>query len=111
MKSYKAYNDGQFLKKEDVNPPQVWTITDVREQTVTAPGKEPKDKLVLLFDGTKKSLVLNMSNGDALCDMTGHEDPEEWIGTRVELFVDDGVLYAGKKVGGVRLRKPADQPF
>ncbi len=63
MKSYKAYSDGQFLKKEDVSPPQVWTITDVREQTVTAPGKEPKDKLVLFFDGTKKGLVLNISNG------------------------------------------------
>ena len=110
MKSYKAYSDGQFLKKEDVNPPQVWTITDVKEQTVTTPGKEPKDKLVLFFDGTKKGLFLNMSQGDALLDMTGQEDPEEWIGQRVELFVDDNVAYAGKRVGGVRLRKPGE-PF
>jgi hypothetical protein len=110
MKSYKAYSDGQFLKKEDVSPPQVWTITDVREQTVTAPGKEPKDKLVLFFDGTKKGLVLNISNGDVLYDMTGQEDPEEWIGQRVELYVDDNVAYAGKRVGGVRLRKPQDEP-
>jgi hypothetical protein len=106
MKSYRAYSDGQFLKKEDVNPPQVWTITDVKEQTVTSPGKESKNKLVLFFDGTKKGLVLNISQGDALLDMTGHEDPEEWIGQRVELFVDDNVTYAGKRVGGVRLRKP-----
>ena len=110
MKSYKAYSDGQFLKKENVNPPQVWTITDVKEQTVTTPGKEPKEKLVLFFDGTKKGLVLNMSQGDALLDMTGQEDPEEWIGQRVELFVDDNVAYAGKRVGGVRLRKPGE-PF
>jgi hypothetical protein len=110
MKSYRAYNDGQFLKKEDVSPPQVWTITSVEERTVTAPGKEPKDKIVLLFDGTKKGLVLNMANGDALYDMTGHDDPEEWIGQRVELYVDEQVAYAGKKVGGVRLRKPKD-PF
>ena len=54
MKSYKAYSDGAYLKKEDVAPPQVWTITDVKEQTVTAPGKEPKDKVVLFFDGTQK---------------------------------------------------------
>ncbi len=110
MKSYKAYSDGQFLKKEDVSPPQVWTITDVREQTVTAPGKEPKDKLVLFFDGTKKGLVLNISNGDVLYDMTRQDDPEEWIGQRVELYVDDNVAYAGKRVGGVRLRKPQDEP-
>jgi len=106
MKSYKAYNDGQFLKKADVNPPVVWTITDAKEQTVTAPGKPPQDKVVLFFDGSRKGLVLNMACGDALYDITGHEDPEEWIGQQVELFVDDNVNYAGKRIGGVRLRKP-----
>lgn len=111
MKSYKAYGDGAFLTKADVSPPQVWTITDVKEQTVTAAGKEPKDKLVLFFNETKKGLVLNMSNGDALYDMTGHDDPEEWIGQRVELFVDENIAYAGKRVGGVRLRKPEEVPF
>jgi hypothetical protein len=111
MKSYKAYSDGQYLKKEDVNPPQVWTITDVKEQTVTTPGKEPKDKVVLFFDGTKKRLIVNLSNGDALYTLTCAEDPQEWIGTRVELYVDEAVVYAGKKVGGVRLRKPANEPY
>lgn len=111
MKSYRAYGDGQYLKKDDVSPPQVWTITDVKEQTVTAPGKEPKERLVLFFDETQKGLVLNMTNGDALYDMTGHEDPQEWIGQRVELYVDDKVAYAGKRVGGVRLRKPKDEPL
>lgn len=111
MKSYKAYGDGAFLKKEDVNPAQVWTINNVEERTVAAPGKEPKTKLVLFFNETQKGLVLNMANGDALYDMTHHEDPSEWIGQRVELFVDDTVTYAGKKVGGVRLRKPKEGPF
>jgi hypothetical protein len=110
MKSYKAYSDGQYLKKEDVSPAQVWTIKDVKEQTVTTPGKEPKTKLVLFFNETKKGLVLNISNGDVLYEMTGTDNPEEWIGTRVELYVDDSVTYAGKKVGGIRLRKPTDEP-
>jgi hypothetical protein len=111
MKSYKTYSDSLYLKKEDVNPPQVWTITDAKEQTVTTPGKEPKEKIVLFFDGTKKGLVLNIAQGDAMLEMTGHEDPEEWIGQRVELYVEDRVAYAGKKVGGIRLRKPADVPY
>lgn len=109
MKSYKAYSDGQFLKKEDVDPPHIWTITNVKEQSVTAPGKEPKTKLVLFFNGSQKGLVLNMANGDVLSEMTGHDDPEEWIGQRVELYCDDSVTYAGKRIGGVRLRKPAGE--
>lgn len=110
MKSYRSYSDGRFLKKEDVTPPQVWTITNAEERTVSAPGKEPKDKPVLFFDGTKKGLVLNMSNGDVLYELTGSDDPEEWIGTRVELYVDDEVKYAGKSVGGIWLRRPTKEP-
>jgi len=59
--------------------------------------KNQKTKWVLFFDGTQKGLVLNMANGDALYDMTGHEDPEEWIGQRVELYVDDNVAYAATR--------------
>jgi hypothetical protein len=49
---------------------------------------------------------MNMSNCDVLFEMTGSDDPEEWIGTRVELYADPDVTYAGKRVGGVRLRDP-----
>jgi hypothetical protein len=111
MKNYRSYGDGQYLKKADVIPPLTVTINDVVERLIAAPGKEPKERLVLLFNETRKGLVLNMSNGDALFEITGHPDAEEWIGERVELFCDDNVAYAGKRVGGVRLRKPKDEPF
>jgi hypothetical protein len=106
MKSYKSYSDGSYLKKDDVSSPQTWTIVDVKERLIATPGKKPKPKLVLFFAGSSKGLVLNMSNGDTLFDMTGQEDPEEWIGQSVELYVDETVNYAGKRVGGIRLRKP-----
>ena len=54
LKSYRAYGSGQFLKKEDISEPVVWTITDVQERTVTVPGKAPAVKLVLFFDGNGK---------------------------------------------------------
>jgi hypothetical protein len=107
MKSYKSYSEGTYLKQSDVTIPVVWTITDVQERLIAVPGKKPKPKLVLFFDGNQKGLVLNMSNGDTLYNMTGQEDPEEWIGQSVELYVDETVNYAGKRVGGVRLRTPA----
>ena len=49
-----------------------------------------------------------MANGDVLFDMTGQDDPEEWIGPAVELYCDPEVNYAGKRVGGIRLRKLQD---
>ena len=53
---------------------------------------------------------MNMSHGDFLAEATGNDDPEEWIGYEVELFVDDNVTYGGKRIGGIRLRAPQEQP-
>jgi hypothetical protein len=107
MKSYKAYSDSAYLKKEDFPTPEVLTITEVRDKEVTAPGKEPKHKIILYFHRQDKGLVLNQANGDALFELTGYDDPEKWLGTHVEAYCDRNVEYRGQKVGGVRLRKPA----
>jgi hypothetical protein len=104
MKSYKTYSDSQYLKKEDFPEPESLTIVEVREEKVTAPGKEPKPKVVLYFDEVDKGLVLNRTNGDELFEMTGHEDPEQWVGQCVEAYNDKHVAYGGKRVGGIRLR-------
>jgi hypothetical protein len=104
MKSYKSYSESAYLRKEDFPEPEVVTIVEAREEQVTAPGKKPKDKIVLYFRELDKGLVTNMAHGDALFDMTGSDDPEDWTGQRVELYHDPSVAYAGKRVGGIRLR-------
>jgi hypothetical protein len=111
MKSYKAYSNSAYLKKEDFPAPEVLTISGAREEEIKAPNKEPKRNPVLYFEGIEKGLVLNQANGDTLFEMTGYDDPEQWIGTCVEAYCDPSVKYAGKKVGGIRLRqaKPAEE--
>ena len=59
---------------------------------------------------TRKSDVKSckrLANGDALFELTGYDDPEKWKGTSVEVYCDRNIQYAGKKVGGIRLREPA----
>jgi hypothetical protein len=105
MKSYKAYSESAYLKKEDFPDPEVDTIVEAQEENVTAPGKKPKAKIVLYFEGRDKGLVLNMENGDRLFEITGTDNPEKWIGTSVELYHEPNVTYGGKRIGGLRLRK------
>jgi hypothetical protein len=107
MNSYKTYNDSAYLRKEDFPLQRILTVSDVREEEVTAPGKKPKRKIVIYLEEVEKGLVLNQANGDVLFEMTGFEDPEQWIGQRVEVYNDPNVTYAGKRVGGIRLREPA----
>jgi hypothetical protein len=112
MKSYKAYtSDGAFLKKADVNPPQIFTVAGATIRSIAAPGKPAQQKLVLSFNETAKVFPVNTVNGDTICELTGSEDAEQWAGTRLEFFVDPDVTFAGQKRGGIRVRKPATEPF
>ena len=110
-KSYKKFvGNAKYLKKEDIPSPVDTTILWIKEEEVTTPGKGTETRLVLYFDGIKKGLVLNQANADALAEITGTDDTEEWADTPVQLWVDPDVKYGGKRTGGIRIRKPVPVP-
>src|SRR5262249_37345588 len=78
----------------------------VKEEKVTALGKDTTTRLVAYFEGLSKGLVLNMANCKTLEEITGTDDPNEWKDVAVQLIVDPDVTYAGRKTGGIRIRKP-----
>jgi len=110
-KSYKRFvGNAKYLKKEDISSPVNASILWIKEEEVTAPGKGTEIRLVLYFDGLKKGLVLNMANADALAEITGTDDYEQWSDIPIQLYVDPDVKYGGKKTGGIRIRKPPSAP-
>ena len=107
-KSFRAYlGSGHYLKKEDLPDPVNAELLWVKEEKVTAHGKDATTRLVAYFEGLSKGLVLNMSNCETLLEMTGIDDPNEWKDVALQLYVDPDVTYGGKKIGGIRIRKPA----
>ena len=110
-KSYKRFvGNAKYLRKEDIPSPLNTSILWIKEEEVTAPGKGTETGLVLYFDRLKKGLVLNTANAEALLEITGTDDTEKWADTPVHLYVDPDVTYGGKKIGGIRIRKPAPVP-
>jgi hypothetical protein len=106
--SYRRFvGNAKYLKKEDIPSPVNTSILWIKKEEVTAPGKGTEKRLVLYFDGLKKGLVLNRTNAEALLEITGTDDTENWGDTPVQLWVDPDVTYGGKKIGGIRMRKPA----
>ena len=106
-KSYKRYvGNAKYLKKEDVPSPVNTSILWIKEEEVTAPGKGTETRLVLYLDGLKKGLVLNTANAEALAEITGTDDYEKWSDIPIQLYVDPDVTFGGKKVGGIRIRRP-----
>ena len=110
-KSYRRFvGNAKYLKKEDIPSPLDTSILWIKEEEVTTPGKGTETRLVLYFDGLKKGLVLNNANAETLLKITGTEDYEKWVDVPVQLYVDPDVTYGGKKIGGIRIRKPISRP-
>lgn len=69
-------------------------------------GASPEMKWCLHFRELEKPLVLNSTNIQLCAQICKSEDTDEWIGKRVVLYTDPNVSYAGKLIGGIRVRAP-----
>lgn len=98
----------KFLKKEDVGAGVLVTVAGLSQQNVAQEGADPDMKITLHFHELDKPLVLNSTNGQIIAKITGHDSDIEknWLGARLVLYHDPNVSYAGKLVGGIRVRAP-----
>jgi hypothetical protein len=94
------------------------TIVKVRKEEMRTDNGKKRMKFVLYLDKFDKPMVLNTTNKDELVTKLGR-NPANWIGAVIGLLVDNNVMYAGKRVKGLRLRvllppatgsKPAPAP-
>ena len=93
-----------YVSQEDVATPKTFTIDCCVMEPVEGRGGEKKEKPVLYFsEKNSKPLILNRANDEILSGEFGGDD-ESWQGKKVQLFVDKSVMFAGRRVGGVRVR-------
>lgn len=91
------------MRVDDLEEPYTLTIHEVGE--VEVKDRETVSKrLAIAFHRAQKRLLLNSSNLNWLIFHFGTET-DDWIGKKVDLFVDPDVEMGGRKVGGLRLRK------
>lgn len=93
---------GSYLQKEDVPEPTVVTIKSAASEMLNE-----EDKLIIYFRELDKGLVCNVTNKNAMVAICGDDETDHWIGAKVLLFVDKNVVFAGKRVGGLRLGLPS----
>jgi hypothetical protein len=98
--------ESKFLKKEDVGRGALATIKGVVRKNVAQEGADDEMKWCLTFAELDKPFVLNMTNIQSCEEMFGSDDTDHWIGKRLVLYTDPNVMYAGKRIGGIRVRKP-----
>lgn len=97
--------ESKFLKQSDVGKAVLWTVHGVEKVNVAKEGAEPDYKWALTFAQSEKPLVLNATNIQLLEAILG-DDTDRWTNKPIVLYVDPTIMYAGKVVGGIRVRAP-----
>jgi len=84
--------------------PQLKRVTIVRvvEEQFTNDGKTDT-KPVAYFKETEKGLVISATKWDAIAQVSGVDDDDQWVGTKLELFLDK-VKFQGKLVNSIGVR-------
>ena len=96
----------KYLKQDDIGEGKLVTIKGLKKENVAQADEPPEMKWTMGFDELDKPLVMNATNIQ-LCERAcASDDTDDWIGQRIVLYVDENVSYAGKIVGGIRIRKP-----
>jgi hypothetical protein len=95
----------KYLSKDDIQQPTAGVIAHVANETL-GQGQDQEVKPVISFTGDNlKPMVCNGTNWDILESLYG-DDSDNWIGKRVEIWVDPNVMFGGKRTGGLRFRAP-----
>ena len=94
----------KWLKAADFNG-QAWMLT-IESITIRLIERDKK-KPVIMFQGQKKGLVLNKTNGNTIASFLG-EDTDDWIGKKIVLYPTQAD-FQGRVVACIRVRAPKKQ--
>ena len=99
--------ESKYLKQDDVGEGgKLVTIKGISRTNVAREDDDPEYKYVMAFVETDKPLVLNATNIQLCARACNSDDTDEWTGQKIVLYADPNVSYAGKLVGGIRIRAP-----
>jgi hypothetical protein len=97
----------KYLKAADLKgKPRIVKIESARYEPLKGLDGKENQKIVLCFENVPKSLPLNVTNFDAVCDATGFPDTEDWPGQQIELYPTKTTM-GGKTVDCIRIRPPS----
>ena len=99
----------KYLKKEDVMPPVIVTISGLTQENLAKENEAPEFKHILQFSENIKPMVLNITNGKLIAMVLQSDETDNWIGKKITLWNDPTVSFGEKMTGGIRVQMPQQQ--
>ena len=106
MKRNEAF-PSTYLSKDDVDPPITATIENVYHVNLKGDAGDETKTAMSFVEPNVKPMIVNNANWMTCEDLYG-EDSDGWAGHKVEIYKDPTIMFGGKRVGGVRVRQPAN---
>lgn len=107
MKLSQAF-PSKYMNRDDLDGDVTLTIDSVDMEGLESDGVM-SDKLVIHFrESHAKPFIVNKGNAITIADAHG-DDTDNWVGKRVTIYVDQTVMFGGKRVGGIRVRIADDK--
>jgi len=98
---------GKFLKQAEFDDgPRVFRINSAEKKTFPAQGGRDEERKWVLHMQCGRDFGLNKTNLQFISDWLGKK-PSAWSGHEVEIYNDTSVQFGGRRVGGLRVRRPA----
>jgi hypothetical protein len=108
MAHWKKSFPSKFLQAADLDDgPITATIASVGTENV-GDADSGELKLVVSFREGVKRLVCNLTRAEAISEIAGSENTDDWPGTVVQL-VKGSTRYQGKKVGCIVVQAPNER--
>jgi hypothetical protein len=106
VKRSEVFPKKHFCADDVADEPVTLTISTAAQEVLRNNGQE-QTKTGLYFRGGHKPLPLNRTNWDAVVEITGEDDSDNWAGHQIEAFRSTTHTPGGDTVPCVRLRAPA----
>ena len=103
----KVVSDPNYLGEADFAPGEekILTIGSVNqsETVVTAEGKSQKAVIHWKEPGNK-AMILNVARSKAIAKVAKSDYLDDWVGVKVQLYIEHGIKAFGDTVSAVRVR-------
>ena len=109
----KIVSDPNYLGEADFDDGEekIATIAKIVDNVEIKTAEGTSQKPVVYFVEPLKPMILNVSRSKAIEKVTGSRFLEDWVGAKVQLYIQDNIKAFGELVSAVRVRprKPVEK--
>lgn len=103
---WKKLTNPDYLGSYALNPGEdlVVTIKSVGNESVTGTDGKKENCMVMRFQENVKPMVLNATNSKTITKLFKTPYVEQWVGRKIQIYVEKGVKAFGEIVDALRIR-------